>query len=637
MQVTVFFYFQLISGSVFGATFSKRRFEEIFPFTLFGIVFFLFGFGCVGNLRLGWTLLLVLIPVLYMIAGGYLLITRKMGAFLSRFVTPGFVLFTIMYILLNVLNEGKLASSWDEFSHWMDSIKAMTLLDDFVANPEARSVFPSYPPGMTLLQYFLQRTTQMCENAGFCEWRMYTAFQLFGLSVLFPLLKDLRFRRVDRCVLVGIILMLCPLLFFSSYYTKIVIDPVMGLFAGAGLAYLALDKERGLFSAVYLACLCGMLVLLKDVGKYEAAILVLTYMAVTITHIVKNRTHMKNYRGKILGLFLPGVCTAAIVLLWKNVLTRMGTRIRFGNALNLSEYAELFFLRNGTDYHQKVADNVRKAFFQPRFIIGDTGISISYFILLVSLALLLVLTMLYRKRKAKNDGPELNSDGIIILVIVGIAAILQAVLYAYAIGATYIANFSQGEATRLVSYERYMNISFLPVWILLLFLLLDCFTGIKLDRVGLYVLVLAVLLTLPIQEFVDFLGGTAKQKSADFRAAYDLLARQIEWTCGDDANILLIAQESKGSEYYIERYLVRPNRIFGPWSIGKKFYTGDTHSKKMSKKELQQKLKEEYDYVVLYKTNDYFRKHYKSLFLEGIYDQNIYKVDKSTGKLELCD
>ena len=55
-----------------------------------------------------------------------------------------------------------------------------------------------------------------------------------------------------------------------------------------------------------------------------------------------------------------------------------------------------------------------------------------------------------------------------VLKIILAVVFLQLVFYIYSLGATYVSNFSEYEAVRLASYQRYMNISYLVAAIVLI-------------------------------------------------------------------------------------------------------------------------------------------------------------------------
>lgn len=195
MFAYIVFFMAISSGSVFcGARFG-RKYEEILPITCMGIILILFVFGILGILRAGIIVVILLVITLYLLSAALLIKRRKFDDFLLAVFTPAFVIFLVIFIAFAFLNRGRLAYVWDEFSHWVDIVKVMTTLDDFGTNPASQSWFQSYPPGMTLFEFFLQRIVLFFNpNAGFHEASVYVAYQVFFSSLLLPFFKGRSFR-----------------------------------------------------------------------------------------------------------------------------------------------------------------------------------------------------------------------------------------------------------------------------------------------------------------------------------------------------------------------------------------------------------------------------------------------------------
>ena len=103
-----------------------------------------------------------------------------------------------------------------------------------------------------------------------------------------------------------------------------------------------------------------------------------------------------------------------------------------------------------------------------------------------------------------------------------------------------------------------------------------------------------------------------------------------------------IAQESTGFEQLIVGFNIQEKFIkregWG-WSIGAPFYEGDVWTVSVTAEEWRKQLLEDYDYVVLYKINDYFVQNFESVFADDteIAEGTIYEVDRETGLLEKCE
>lgn len=139
MLVTVILYGLLLAGSFFGAAVLNRRFEEILPISIMSMAVILFLFGVFKMLEIGVVSVVAIIILLYVISA-IKLFKNKNSAFVANFFTPAFFIFTALYLVLNYAQLGLVARIWDEFSHWMDCVKAMTYLNDFVANSESHSL-----------------------------------------------------------------------------------------------------------------------------------------------------------------------------------------------------------------------------------------------------------------------------------------------------------------------------------------------------------------------------------------------------------------------------------------------------------------------------------------------------------------
>ena len=58
----------------------------------------------------------------------------------------------------------------------------------------------------------------------------------------------------------------------------------------------------------------------------------------------------------------------------------------------------------------------------------------------------------------------------------------------------------------------------------------------------------------------------------------------------------------------------------------------------MTPEQWQELLLEQYDYVAIYKLNDYFLEHFGMLFgdPDTIAENTLYRVNRETGMLEIC-
>ena len=180
-------FFMLSSGGALGAVFFHRKYEEMLPLTCSSIVLILFLCGIFGFLGVGVYIVCVMCFVSYLLA--VIQIIRKRCALkaLHCFFTPGFIVFFLFYAGLTYFLHGSLVTLIDEFAHWADTVKMMVAINDFGTNQAAMSLFSTYPPGLSLFQYFTQKVMILTDAKSlFSEWRLFFCNQIFMLSFLLP-------------------------------------------------------------------------------------------------------------------------------------------------------------------------------------------------------------------------------------------------------------------------------------------------------------------------------------------------------------------------------------------------------------------------------------------------------------------
>lgn len=243
----IIFFIVISSGSAICAAKCRKRYEEVLPITCAAYIFLLFVFGLLGILKTGVYVVFGLSILLYVWMAVYVSKEKCVKNFLSNFFTPAFLCFVILTAIFVYAIHGKLLDSWDEFSHWGDIVKVMATLDDFGTNPQSFSVFKSYPPGMTLFQYLLQKINMLVSGEQFSEWHIYVAWQMLAMAFLMPLLNKLSFKKPVTIITALVTCFFAPWLFFTNVFTAVYIDAFLGFLAGAGLTMVFLHEEEDVF------------------------------------------------------------------------------------------------------------------------------------------------------------------------------------------------------------------------------------------------------------------------------------------------------------------------------------------------------------------------------------------------------
>lgn len=624
----------LSAGSVLGAAVWKKRYEEVLPITCSAIVMLLFLFCLCKNLKLGVMCICILGGLAYVFSGIWVVYKRSLKEFFQNLVTPAFFVWCVLFIIFCCLDRGKLASSWDEFSHWADIVKAMTTLDDFGTNPASQSIFQSYPPAMSLFQYFLQKIFIGVTGNEYNEWIIYISYKMFYCSFLMPFFKGLNYKKPFMILVSGIVVFLAPSLFYDNIYTAVYIDPFLGILSGAGLAMVFLTKEKDIWYSLRIVCICVVLVLSKDAGVMFAIFIAIAYVCDSFfSYEQKNRGSRKWWKkqgftvlGTILVVLLPK-------MLWSLHLKVSNANIMFSGKVNLRELLQIV-LDKDTTYKRIVWEKYYTALVARTVTIGNTGITLNYFVLMLLFIIFIwALIVLYRKRDSFYQ-----KKGRILMATICI----QFVVYIVGICITYIFKFGKYEATLLASFDRYIEIGFLAVWIVIIMLILTMTQEYCKEQylVGL-VMIFVLTVVSPMEAVHNYTWRNTIETSVSIREQYVPLTTKVKQTVPETAKIYFISQESNGFDYYVMRYNLRPNHMnsANTWSIGETFYEGDIWTRGITPEKWMEELVQSYDYVAIYNLNDYFIENFSVLFdnAEGVEGNCVYRVNKETKILEKCN
>ena len=131
----------------------------------------IFGFGAV---TLAFTVFGVVVTVPFTIIAGGLLTVGVGGAVVlyrrdGRLFTPGILRPIVIATPLLLMTSAMMASQWDEFSHWLPTVRFLIETDGYPwsGQPTTGGAFPGYPYGWSLLNYLASRLSgQYVENTG---------------------------------------------------------------------------------------------------------------------------------------------------------------------------------------------------------------------------------------------------------------------------------------------------------------------------------------------------------------------------------------------------------------------------------------------------------------------------------------
>lgn len=605
----------LIIGSAY-AMFSVWDVEPEFsvPIVISFISIGIYIFGFFGYMHLGYVTITIFTLVLF-VYGVYKSIKRTINPL--DFFNINIIIYLIYIISISIRNYNLLASLWDEFTHWADSVKGTVQLDDFVANPKSNSLFKNYPPIMTLFQYWGQKIN-ITLSGQFNEGLLYSSYLMFSGAVLLPVLSIDKKRSVIRSIIFAGIIFISPVIFYKQYFYSIYIDQFLGIIFGASITVLMFNdlenQETNIsFSKLlYMNLMIANLVLAKDVG---------VYFAFVIAVILFVNEFSKKILNNISRIVLPlsGLCTLLISKWSWNIILKSYNLSTGGRNVNLINYIKYLLGRGQMSLEKEVALIYRGKWLRGFLDLSHIKINYLIFIVLLTVSLFLLYSLINKNKK--------NYYNLIIIVV-------SFYLYIFALGMLYVFLFSEYEAKNLASFDRYLSINLLGLTILLMVLTSMLISKINKKNIKILTISLVLSMTisvLPLSTIKNWINGSYQKSTETFREQFELLDNEIN-KLEDNKKIYYIHQGSSGITYHVMRFNVRPHNIynaFGTWSIGEPFYEGDVWTKNYTATEWKDVLQNEsYGYVAIYKINDYFRETYYEVFEDpnDIEENKVYKV-----------
>ncbi len=618
----------LMSGCALGSARFHRPFEETLPAAFVGLILALFLFGLAGALAAGVYVVLAAALAVWAAAG---LSIRKRGfrAFAGCFFTPGFWLFLFLGAALCLFNYGRLMAVWDDFSHWGLVVKMMVRLDDFGTNPLAHSPFPDYPPGISLLQYFLQKLILLfAPGAGFTEWALYYAHQLLLFSFFLPFAGKLDFKRPYAYVYLAV-LFLCPMVFrfYEAAYQNIYADTLMAALYACALAWI-LQGEKTEADYRNICLTLALLALFKGAG------ILLALLGAALLALTEFSGEKGNRVAKKRCLAAAGAALAPW-LLWNVHVRLSGAGRTFSPRLDFSSAAALL----GPDaYRLETLKNFIYAFLRDNLAAGQPNaflyLTPVFLFILLSVLLMLLLRRLGRHFPERRRACRRAAWAVPASFAVCCGGICLA----------YLFSFSQAEALALASFDRYVGMVLAAGAYLLVLLAAELIRAGAMDGSRFAALVFCAQAALvPWLNVFDYVTDGAAAYSRELRAPYEaVLAKAEAVTGGEACRYYLISGDS--FDRVILRYGLRPGTVqFDDmdqrevvWENWMPSAAGG--AEQLSAEAWRQELKEGYDYVLLYQVGDAFKEEYAAVFEdpEQIQGESLYRVDKETGLLTLC-
>lgn len=443
MTLLIFLY--IYSAATALSCLFKKRIELTLAPAIFLSILVIYLSGIVSdNLLYGVCLCigLVVAGLLYVIVYG----VRHNKSFKELCLTPGVLVYMILFMWIWLINRDRLFSSWDEFSHWGLVVKNMDFFNAFGNYKDSTVHFRGYPPAAALWEYFIGKL-----YGYFDEGHAYCAMGWLLTSMPVLVIKDLKWQNWCYAIFSVCALVYLPLIFTSIYIVSLYVDAMLGILTAYIFIFSFYYERFDTFYYITIAVAISILCLTKASGTFLAMIALLTIASayyISSTNSKKERVMVLTKLLFCCGLgLLVGKYSWSIYLSLSGAVTPWDTNtITTWNLLN-------FMMGNGKEYQYKTLYN----FYNALFSIGLTSGMLYMTYIRWVIVFFIISIIIFARSTILRTKLRIYLSGIWIGLI------------GYTIGLCllYIFTYCEYEAIRLASFGRYLATYFIIIGLFL--------------------------------------------------------------------------------------------------------------------------------------------------------------------------
>jgi hypothetical protein len=553
----------------------------------------------------------ILLPMAYALHGiGLILFVyciarqRKLpGETLKQFLTPGSVLFVIFFFIFWINNRYHWFIEYNDLALWGQKYKYLYLYDHFIGKGHGIT-HSDYMPGTALLQYYFAKLIGPREGtASFAQ-------SIFNLSIIIGLLRGIKWK---QSIIAAIAFLLTSLVihFFNFTFGTLVVDVLLGLLFGYGIAgYFASDRSSWK-TILYAIFVMAVLPMVKNIGVLLSFFIGITIVidlvyhhlifkgtgSKNILHEVRRLVSSRNFILAIAGLIIPFL----LLISWYTFLKLNQVTASHFRLHSIQDILTSFsILANESD--KTTISHYLLSLDQTK--ISFANLTAKQFVLVLTLLGSLIGLFIYNENEQeKRDYLKTH-----FLFIVFVLAYLIVFLFLYL--------YWLPEYTRINTrmLHRYFS-TFLVGWVVVLvYYLIRPFTqgnifSNKSKMISQSILILvtmAVLYFTPISHYLEI------EYQPAIRQRVSSMVEKIRPYLKEDSKTYIIWQKTDGFEYYVVRYELYPLET-NAWgrTLGSPYKITDAWSTNYSAQQWMDILhKEKYDYVFVVNSDDSFWSNY---------------------------
>ncbi len=542
----------------------------------------------------------------------------------QKCLTPGLIIFIILFFIVWGINRMSVFSEWDEFSHWGLVIKNMAIFDRFGNYEYSTVAFRGYPPATALWEYFIIKIYGV-----FSEDYAYRAFGWLISAIMVSVLARFTWKTFLQTLFFAGIIFLIPSIFVANYIITLYVDMLLGIVFGYLLYHSFNDEQCDCFYYGTLILGMSVLCLIKASGAFLSLIIGILVISVAINKYYKSRIDLKK---KFQYIALPSLCTIISFIIGKFSWTAYLAATKTGEAWNTSNLTLVniinFLCGKGEVYQYEVLRNFYDALWNQDF--SSYVFNMRY----IQWAMICIIGLLFIHFLKKGLRQKIKLYNIII--------ILGLVLYTIGMLFLYIFTYSEYEAIRLASFNRYLSTYLFGILIFIVAMIGESCAKKESDIHAIYIegtllAVLSFLLPLSNLDGITIDNRKNINEARKIRENYMDVAQYMPLLDYKTDKVSIISQHDNGFDKWNLTFLLTPvPTLSGLWSIGPKLDDGDIWAIDITPEEWLERLDEnDVNYVYLHNIDDQFIKTYGDCFTEIPSQHNMYHLKKYDNTLKL--
>ena len=441
----------MLSMTGFFSLLFRRKFETVFPLTLILPVFFVYGFGFLRQLYLGYCLTWIFCIFFYLWILFLILKDREaLKDFRERYFSIGFFAFILLYSFVYIVFREAGFNFWDEFQHWGPMVRELVRNNTFYSVEESVLIHhKDYPPFYPVFEYIF------CCFRGplYLENRLYIANVTFMYGLFLPVLSGFKKEKLDHWI--AALIVLIGIVFTGLFvaktpnasdlahvYNSIYIDWPLSVLTAYTL-FAAMDEEKGLFQGIRMTACFGALLLMKQIG--------LPFCLLGILLLFLKTFFID--RKKISPVYASVLIAAGLFVSWKVYITVIGVAEQAQFSVSQYHLGDIPGIIKGTAgeaWQIAASANYLRALLERPLFLKPFALNYVF----ASLFLCVMLFVILRKKEG------LFVSGVYFLGAAGYALVMYL---------SYIFSFGPSEGPQLASFDRYM-ITYLYIGVCLFFM-----------------------------------------------------------------------------------------------------------------------------------------------------------------------